>query len=335
MQYYYLGRTGVRVSAATLGTMTFGNEADEATSFAIMDHAAESGINHFDTANIYNGGKSEEITGRWLKDKRDDFVLATKVYFPAGAGVNDRGSSRRHLVQSVEASLRRLATDHVDILYLHHWDENTSIEESLAAVSDLVLQGKVHYLGVSNFSAWQVQLAIQCAWAHGFVSPVCIQPMYNLLKRTAEIEIFPQAVHHDIAVFPYSPMGAGMLSGKYLRGESGRIDESAMYAERYRGDIYANVSRGFIELAQELGESPAALAVAWCAAHPAVTAPIIGARNMDQLTDTMRFLEIDMNDDLHDRISALTPPVPLATDREPMGATLAQVTSGSHTAAKK
>lgn len=331
MEYYPLGHTGVNVSALTLGTMTFGNEADEATANTIMDRAEEVGINHFDTANIYNGGVSEEITGRWLGGKRDQFVLATKVFFPAGPSVNDRGSSRRHIRLSVEDSLRRLNVDWIDILYLHHWDENTDIRESLAAVSSLIDQGKVLYLGVSNFSAWQTQLAIDVAEGEGLAAPVCLQPMYNLVKRTAEIEILPQAEHAGISVFPYSPIGAGILTGKYLKGGTGRISESSMYAARYEGDYYANVTAEFAKLASSLGMSPAALAVAWCASHPAITAPIIGARNLDQFNDTLTCLEHPLDQDTRDQVSALTTTPPLATDREPMGATLAQLNKGSHT----
>lgn len=331
MNYRLMGRTGVRVSELCLGTMTFGNEADEQTAFAIMDRALDVGINHFDTANIYNQGRTEEIVGRWMKAYRDSIVLASKVFFPMGNGVNDCRSSRRHILASVEQSLRRLQTDRLDILYLHHWDNETALEESLGAMDTLVQQGKVHYVGLSNFAAWQVVKAEHVSREHGFASVVCIQPMYNLVKRIVEVEILPMAQHENLAVFPYSPIGSGLLSGKYLKGGSGRIHESAMYAERYKADEYKRISGEFVALARKHGWSPAALAVAWVGHHPAVTAPIIGARNMDQFNDTLQCLDIDMTDALWEKISAIAGEPPLATDREPMGATLAQVKSGSHT----
>jgi len=315
MDYAYLARTGIQVSRYCLGTMTFGKEADEAVSNAIMDRAAELGFNFFDTANIYNNGVSEEIVGRWLKGRRDEFVLATKVHFPAGPGVNDRGSSRRHITLSVEQSLRRLQTDWVDILYLHHWDEHTAIEQTLAALTSLVEQGKVMYVGISNFSAWQTMKAIAAAQAHGLSPIVCMQPMYNLVKRQAEVELFPLAVDQHLAVFPYNPLAAGLLTGKYHRDESGRLHESDMYRERYKNRIYWEVSERFVQYAIAGGYSPAALAMAWAASHPAVTAPIIGARNLAQMDDTMQCLSIRLSEEERAAITALSADPPLATDR--------------------
>ncbi len=188
MEYVYLGRTGVRVSRLCLGTMTFGNETDEAESLRIMDLALEAGINFFDTADVYNGGRTEEIVGRWLADRREDIVLASKVHFPSGKGVNDRGSSRLHIRRGVEASLRRLNTDHLDIFYLHHWDEHTDIEESLHALETLIQEGKILYGGVSNFSAWQTMKALSVARENRWAPVVAHQPQYSLLKRIAEAE---------------------------------------------------------------------------------------------------------------------------------------------------
>lgn len=335
MQYVSMGRSGLQVSALCLGTMTFGNEADEAAATAIMDRAAEAGVNHFDTANIYNQGRTEEIVGRWLRGRREVIVLASKVFFPAGPGPNDRGASRRHIVLEVEKSLRRLQTDWLDILYIHHWDEGTPLEESLGAVDTLVRQGKVHYPAVSNFSAWQTVKARAVAEARGYAAPAAIQPMYNLVKRTAEIEILPMAASEGLGVFPYSPIGAGLLTGKYGRGETGRLDVSAMYAERYKDAGYRTASEAFVAYAKERGHSPAALAVAWVASHPAVTAPIVGARSLTQFEDTLTCLDIALSPEERAEISALTPEPPLATDREAMGLTIAQVSSGSHTGMPK
>jgi len=316
MKYVYMGRTGVQVSEVCLGTMTFGNEADEETSVAIMDRAVEAGINFFDTANVYNKGLTEEIVGRWIGPHRDEIVLASKVHFPTGHGVNDRGSSRRHILHEVDRCLARLQTDRLDILYLHHWDEHTALEESLGAITALVNQGKVLYWGVSNFSAWQTMKAIAVAQANGFAPLACVQPMYNLLKRQAEVEILPLALAENVAVFPYSPIAAGMLTGKYRRGEKGRIQENAMYAERYKDAEYLEVSDRFVEHAESRGQSAAALATAWVVSHPAVTSAIVGARNMAQFEDTLGCADIALSPEERAAISAFSAEPPLATDRE-------------------
>lgn len=315
MEYVLLGKTGIRVSNICLGTMTFGNESDEKTSIAIMERAAELGINFFDTANIYNKGQSEVITGKWLKPRREQFILASKVHFPAGDGPNDRGSTRRHILMSVEQSLERLDTDWLDILYLHHWDAETDLEQTLGAVTTLVEQGKVMYLGLSNFSAWQAMKTIALAANAGYAPPVCIQPMYNLVKRQAEVELFPLALWEDLAVFPYNPLAAGLLSGKYHRNESGRLRENEMYKDRYKDTQYWEIAERFVKYADEAGCSPAALALAWVASNPAVTAPIIGARNLKQMNETLTCLDIKLTADERAKISALSIEPPLPTDR--------------------
>lgn len=335
MEYALLGQTGVRVSRLCLGTMTFGNEADEDTARAIMSRAFELGINFFDIADIYNKGLTEEIVGHWLAEKREDIVLASKVYFPSGPGPNDRGSSRRHMILGVEKSLKRLKTDWLDILYLHHWDVDTSIEESLSALSYLVQQGKVLYCGVSNFSAWQTMKALGLSAQMGLAPIVCLQPMYNLVKRQSEVEILPMAQSEGLAVFPYSPIAAGLLTGKYLRGEEGRIRQSAMYRERYKNAEYAEIASRFADYAASIGVNSAALAVAWVASHPAITAPIIGARNLEQFEQIATSLDVTLSVEQRARISALSVDPPLATDREKMETTLAQVISGSHSKSAK
>ena len=224
MRYAQFGRTGVQVSELCLGTMTFGNEADEAESIKIMDRSYDAGINFFDTADVYNGGVTEEITGRWLQGKRDRIVLASKVHYPTGDGVNDKGSNRLHIIRGVEASLQRLQTDWLDVLFLHHWDDTVPVEDTLAAVDTLVQQGKVCYGAVSNFSAWQTMKAIGAAQSRNLAPVHAIQPMYSLVKRQVEVEILPLAEAEGLAVCPYSPMGAGLLTGKYQRKEKGRID---------------------------------------------------------------------------------------------------------------
>ena len=315
MNYVYFARTGVRVSELCLGTMTFGKEADEATSRAIMDRAVDAGINFFDTANVYNKGLTEEIVGRWMGERRKDLVLASKAHFAVGDGPNDRGSSRRHIVLEVEKSLKRLQTDWLDILYLHHWDSNTALDESLAALDYLVRQGKILYGAVSNFSAWQIMKAVAMAERKGFAPVVAVQPMYNLLKRQAEVEILPMAQSEGLAICPYSPMAGGYLSGKYQDGEKGRMDVNAMYRSRYGKTEYRDVSDRFVAYARERGYAPSALAVAWVIAHPAVTAAIIGARDLTQFEAGLKSADIALTPEQRSEITALSIDPAPATDR--------------------
>jgi len=295
--------------------MTFGKEADETASLELMDRAFELGVNFFDTANIYNKGVTEQIVGRWLKSHRSAVVLASKAHFATGEGPNDRGSSRRHLLMEIDKILSRLQTDWLDILYLHHWDPRTPIEETLSALTALVDAGKVRYCGVSNFSAWQVMKAVGVSQRKGFAPIACVQPMYNLVKRQAEVEILPMALSEGLAVCPYNPLAAGLLTGKYRRGEKGRLDENPMYKVRYGNPVYAEIADRFVAYAREMGHSPAALAVAWVMAHPAVTSVIIGARNAAQLQDTLGCLDITLSPAAWSEISGLSSEPPLATDR--------------------
>ena len=286
MKTNFLGDTGVRVSRLCLGTMAFGGDADEATSAAIYSAARDAGINFFDCADVYAGGRSETILGALCDGHRDEIVVATKAYFPTGAGPNDRGSSRYHLVRAVEASLRRLKTDRVDLFFLHRFDEHTPLEETLRAVEDLVRDGKILYPAVSNFSAWQTMKALGLARHHGWAPVVCAQPMYNLAKRQAEVEILPLAAAEGVGVLPYSPLGGGLLSGKYgvdLRPPAGRLVDNQMYGVRYGAASNYELAARFVAYAQDRGHHPATLAIAWVAAHPAVTAPLVGARNLEQL----------------------------------------------------
>jgi aryl-alcohol dehydrogenase-like predicted oxidoreductase len=320
MEYVRFGQTGLLVSPVTLGTMTFGNESDEAASRAIMDAAFERGINLFDSAHNYNRGATEEIVGRWMGGKRHEIILTSKVFFPSGGGRNDEGCSRRNILRSVETSLRRLQTDYIDVLFLHHWDEHVPIAQSLSALHTLAEQGKVHYAAVSNFSAWQTMKAVGVAKEHGYPPIVAAQPMYSLVKRQAEVEILPLAVHEGLAVMPYNALGAGLLTGKYLAGGSGRITEAEMYRQRYANEAYTDVVRRFVDYAGAQGVSPAALAAAWVMAHPAVTSTIVGARDTRQLESTLGCLELRLTPEQRAAISALSIEPPQATDREPMAA---------------
>lgn len=318
MRYVPLGSTGVKVSELCFGTMSFGGIADEETSAAMFAACRDAGVNHFDCADVYVKGRSEEILGRLLDGCRDDVVLATKAYFPTGDGPNDRGASRYHLVRAVEASLRRLGTDRIDVYYIHRFDDQTPLEETLCALDDLVTAGKILYPAASNFAAWQVAKAIGISHTEGLVPFACIQPMYNLVKRQAEVELLPMAACAGLGVFPYSPLGGGLLSGKYgvsRRPASGRIVENEMYKVRYGAERNFEIAEAFTALANEVGTHPVSLAIAWVGAHPAVTAPIVGARDVDQLRPALAAADVSLSDELYERLSALSPTPPPATDR--------------------
>jgi len=318
MKYPFLGRTGLRVSSLGLGTMAFGGDADESTSARIYARCREVGINLFDCANVYNGGRAEEILGRLVSAERDEVVLTTKSYFPTSAGPNARGSSRYHLVRSVEASLRRLRTDRVDILFLHRFDECTALEEVLRGVEQLVAAGKVIYPAVSNFAAWQTSLAVGMAERRGWTPIVCVQPMYNLVKRQAEVEILPCCTELGLGVLPYSPLGGGLLSGKYgsnQRPDSGRLMSHAMYQVRYGDPSNYDIAERFTALARTHGYHPATLAIAWVASHAAVTAPLIGARTLEQLEPCLAAADLELGPELVAAVGSLTSVPPPATDR--------------------
>jgi aryl-alcohol dehydrogenase-like predicted oxidoreductase len=318
MRFRVLGPTGVKVSCLSLGTMSFGGDADEATAGRLFARAREAGVNFFDTADVYNQGRSEEILGRQLRGCRDDVVLASKAYFPRGQGVNDRGSSRYHLVRAVEASLRRLATDRIDVYYLHRFDDDTDLLESLRALDDLVHQGKILYPACSNFAAWQVAHALGLAAQRRLAPLAVLQPMYNLLKRQAEVEILPMAQALGVAVVPYSPTAGGILTGKYRAGarpEGTRLATNQMYQTRYRDSGYWEAADRFAALAAELGQAPATLAVAWVAGQPAVSSVLLGARSVEQLDVTLAAADLVLADDVRARIAAVTPEPAPATDR--------------------
>ncbi|MFO8099138.1 MAG: aldo/keto reductase [Salinibacter sp.] len=314
----YLGTTGVKVSPLCLGTMTFGDATDRDTAAAIFHRCRKAGINAFDCANVYADGRSEEILGDLIADCRDQVVLTTKAYFPTSNGPNARGAHRYHLVRAVENSLRRLGTDRIDVFFVHRFDEQTALDETLRALDDLVRQGKVLYLGASNFAAWQVMKALGRQRAEGWSPFHVIQPMYNLAKRQAEVELLPMAQHEGLGVLSYSPLGGGLLTGKYGVDEQpseGRLVHNKMYRTRYGASVHYEVAERFAQFADQHGYDPVALAVAWVAHHPAVTAPIIGGRTVEQIEGSLGALDIDMTDALYDEIRTLSPTPPPATDR--------------------
>ena len=318
MEYRFLGRTGVRISKLAFGTMSFGGDADEATSAAMYARCRDAGVNCFDCANVYAKGESERILGRLIAGHRDEVVVTTKAFFPTGDGPNDRGTSRYHLVRAVEQSLTRLGTDRVDVFFLHRFDDQTALEETLRAAELLLLQGKVLYLAASNFAAWQTMKALSVAREERLTPLVALQPMYSLAKRQAEVEILPMAEAEGLGVLPYSPLGGGLLTGKYSaerRPEVGRLVSNRMYQARYEQAHYYELAERFSALAGQRGIPPATLAVAWVAAHPAVTAPLIGARNLQQLDDVLAAADVDMGPELYAEVAALSVAPPPATDR--------------------
>ncbi len=318
MDYRILGRTGVKVSPLCFGTMSFGDIADEAESARMFNRCRDVGINFFDCANTYAGGRSEEILGGLIADCRDEIVLTTKGVSSTGDDINAGGASRRHIQIAVEDSLRRLKTDRIDVYFLHHYDADTPIDEMLRALDDLVRQGKILYPAVSNWGAWQVMKAQGIAAQSGYARIQCLQPMYNLVKRQAEVEILPMAEQEQIGVIPYSPLGGGLLTGKYVpetNPQAGRLIENKMYQKRYAPADYHQTAADFAAHATEQGIAPATLAVAWVMAHPGVTAPIIGARNLTQLEDSLAALDVELTPEWYAQITALSAAPPPAHDR--------------------
>ncbi|WP_019972564.1 aldo/keto reductase [Mycobacterium sp. 141] len=318
MKYTTLGSTGVQVSLLCFGAMSFGTEADEQTSAAMYRRVRDAGINFFDTADVYGGGASEKILGRLIKHERDEVVITSKVFYPTSTDPNAAGLSRRHISLAVDATLHRLGTDWIDVYFVHAFDENTPIEETLRALDQAQRAGKILYLGVSNWAAWQIALALGISAREGLARFQVIEPMYNLVRRQAEVEILPLAVEQQLGVITYSPLGGGLLTGKYTTTDkpaSGRLVDVPRYTDRFGLDSDFTTAERFTALAAELDVRPPALAVAWTMANPAVTAPIIGARNLDQLEGSLAALDITMTEELYRRITALSATPAPATDR--------------------
>jgi aryl-alcohol dehydrogenase-like predicted oxidoreductase len=314
MEYRRLGRTGLMVSELCLGCMTFGRETDEGDSREIISRFLEAGGNFIDTADVYSKGVSEEITGRAIKGVRDDIVLATKVFFPMGDDPNDVGLSRKHVTQGCENSLRRLGTDYIDLYQVHCWDGVTPLEESLSALTDLVRSGKVRYIGVSNFTGWQLMRSLHISEAHGFERFVCLQPQYSLVERNIEREILPVCREEGLGVIPWSPLGGGFLSGKYRRGErppqGSRIAEAVESMEehwdRRATERNWNTLNAVGEISEETGRSYAQISLNWLLRQEVVTAPIIGARNVDQLEDNLGATSWELGEEQVARLSGVS-----------------------------
>ena len=297
MNYRLLGKTGIRVSELCLGTMTFGNEADRTTSFRIMDRFSDDGGNFVDTADIYNKGKSEEILGEWLKTRnREDFIIATKVRFRSGNGPNGIGLTRKHILHSIEKSLERLGTDYVDLLQVHAWDPLTPLEETMSALNSLVQNGKVRYIGASNFRGWQLALSLGISRSRGYAEFVSIQPQYSLLCRSTEFELIPLSMHENLSVLPWSPLKGGLLSGKYSRDAGNMPEDSRIGRMLNRGGSQVfgineeytwKVINSLKEVAGAINRTPSQVALNWLLNRDGVTSPIIGARNIAQLEDNL------------------------------------------------
>jgi len=318
MEYKWLGKTGVQVSQLCFGTMSFGGDADDAESAKMYGACRDAGINFFDCANGYSKGKAETILGKLIASERDELIITSKCFVPMSDDINARGGNRRHIAQAVEASLRRLGTDRLDVLFMHRWDAHTPLEETLRALENLVSQGKVLYLGASNYAAWQVAKGLGISERMGWPRFDVIQPMYSLVKRQAESEIFPLALEENLGVITYSPVGGGLLSGKYgpdKRPDMGRLMTNKEYTARYGEDWVFQTAGNFAGLAKSHGVHPVSLAVAWAAAHPAVTCPIIGARSLEQLMPSLQSPDIKMTPGLHAEIAELSRTPPPATDR--------------------
>lgn len=318
MKYKVLGNTGVLVSELCFGTMTFGSEADEAESTRMFNRCRDAGVNFFDCSNNYSDGRAESILGKLISDCRDEVFITSKVSQRVGKDINALGSSRRHIMWSIEQSLTRLKTDRIDLYFIHHFDPLTPMDETLRALDDLVHQGKVLYLGVSNWAAWQIAKALGISERKGLARFECIEPMYNLVKRQAEVEILPLAQSEKLGVIPYSPLGAGLLTGKYsnnAKSATGRIVEKNQYSQRYSNPKYYEVAEKFTNYAQELGVKPGTLAISWVMANPAITAPIIGARNLAQLEDSLAAANFQMEPEILERITSFSEDPGNATDR--------------------
>ncbi|EPX86844.1 aldo/keto reductase [Salipiger mucosus] len=299
--------TGTPASRFAFGTMQFGGKADEAAARAMFDACRAAGITHFDTAYTYTDGESERMLGRFAAAERDELFIATKANFGAPA-------TRATIMESFEESRSRLGMDTIDLFYMHRWDGETPLEETFEALAELKQAGRIGHIGVSNYAAWQVMKA-QCVAASFGVRIDVIQPMYNLAKRQAEVEILPMCASEGIRAVPYSPLGGGLLTGKYAGGGSGRLTEDERYSARYGVDAAHETAGKLVALAGEMGLHPATLAAAWVARHPAAPVPILSARSAEQLAPSLAAVDFEMDDATYAALCALSVTPPPATDR--------------------
>jgi aryl-alcohol dehydrogenase-like predicted oxidoreductase len=323
MRYVNLGRCGLKVSRLCLGTMTYGSPAwrpwvlDEEASRPFIRRALELGITFFDTADMYSRGASEEVLGRALKDfaRREEVVIATKVFYPMGEGPNDRGLSRKHVFDAIDASLRRLGVDYVDLYQIHRWDEETPIEETLRALDDIVRSGKARYVGASSMYAWQFARALALADRHGWARFVSMQNHYNLVYREEEREMLPLCRAEGIAVLPWSPLARGLLAGNRGADDPGRTlrarTDGYAHALYHRQNDFAIAAR-VREVASRLGMKPAQVALAWLLRQPAVVAPVVGVTRLEQLDELVAAVDLVLDDEACRELEALYEPHPVS-----------------------
>lgn len=320
MEYRQLGQSGLRVSTLALGTMTFGGSAafrhvgatDVTEAERMLDMCLDAGVNLIDTADVYSDGRSEEILGAALKGRRDRLLVATKARFPMGPGPNDAGLSRHHLMRACEASLRRLAIDHIDLYQVHQWDGQTPLDETLEALDRLVASGKVRYVGCSNYSAWHLMKALGVSERRGLQGFVSQQIYYSPLAREAEYELVPAAVDQGLGILVWSPLAGGLLSGKYRR-DAGAADGSRQLTDWQEPPVYDldrlyDIVDVLVAIADARGVSPAQVTLAWLLTRPAVSSLIIGARTEAQLADNLAAADLTLTDDERERIDAVSAP---------------------------
>jgi aryl-alcohol dehydrogenase-like predicted oxidoreductase len=313
MEYRLLGRTGVKVSPLCLGAMNFGAATDENTSIEIIHAALNAGINFIDTANVYNKGLSEVIVGKALQDRREQVFLATKAHGRVGAGPNDEGNSRYHLIKACEDSLRRLNTDHIDLYQMHRPNPEIPIDETLSALTDLIRAGKVRYIGCSTHPAWMVMEALAVSEKEHLARYVSEQPPYNLLDRRIENELVPLALRYNLAIIPWAPLAQGLLAGRYPLEQTLPPDSRAfrerggIYDQRFTQQAFATGDK-FTKLAREFGKTPGQLALVWCKDQPGITAPIIGPRTLEQLNDLLPAAEMKLSQQEREACDLLVPP---------------------------
>ena len=313
MEYSILGNSGVEVSRLCLGAMMFGSPTDESDSIKIIERAIDAGINFIDTANVYNAGESERIVGKAVQTCRDDVLIATKVSGAMGEGLNRSGTSRHHIMMAVEDSLRRLDTDRIDLYYLHRWNALTPIEESLRALDDCVRQGKVRYIGCSNFDAWRLCESWWKSDRMNLEKFICLQPLYNIVNRDVEVELLPFCETYNVGVVSYSPLARGVLTGKYLPGQppppgsrAARQDRRILQTE-LREESY-EVAQKLQPLAAAHDKTLAQFALAWTLANPTITSVIIGPKSIEQLEDNLGCLDCDISSEDEAAVDQLVPP---------------------------
>ena len=312
MDYARLGRSGLKVSRMCLGTNMFGaGYVDDKRALSVINEAREQGINFIDTADVYHSGLSEQVVGRAVKDHRHEFVIGTKGFMPTGPGINDKGLSRKHVIEAVELSLRHLATDYIDVYQVHFWDPETPLEETLRALDDLVRQGKIRYIGCSNFAAWQLCRALWVSDKHGLERFESVQPDYNFSRRHIEAELFPLCEEQQVSVIPFQVLMGGLLTGTYDRKKEPPEDShlASQHAggakKRYWNEAHFNMVDRLKSIATEAGYSPTQLALAWALSKPAVTSVIIGASRPEQVVQNAQAVDVKLASDVLEQLDSL------------------------------